>query len=96
MRVPDFARYAENVRRMRSAAGALVKHAAGGFRTTRPDTLQARKEICLACEWWNPAGFAGTGQCRKCGCSIAKLHMPAQRCPIGRWLEEPADDLTTL
>ena len=64
---------------------AVAGYAAGGFRSVSPDVLAHRRAICTACEHWDPAGFAGTGRCKKCGCSCWKLHFPLSACPVGKW-----------
>ena len=65
---------------------SLVKWAGSGFTATDPDTLASRMEICRGCDLWDAAGMAGTGRCRKCGCSTqAKLRMASEKCPIGKW-----------
>jgi hypothetical protein len=67
-------------------AGSLKGWAAKGFAIVTPEQLDARKAICATCEFWNPAGFAGTGSCNKCGCSTqAKLRMSTSKCPIDKW-----------
>ncbi len=65
---------------------SLVKWAGSGFTATDPDTLASRMDTCKACDLWDAAGMAGTGRCRKCGCSTqAKLRMASEKCPIGKW-----------
>jgi hypothetical protein len=74
----------EALKNVRDAAVQFVK---GGFRTTPDEILKQRSEICASCEWQR--GFAGGGWatmlCGKCGCSGAKLALPQQRCPVGKW-----------
>jgi hypothetical protein len=65
---------------------SLVKWAGSGFNATDPETLASRMGTCKACDLWDAAGMAGTGRCRKCGCSTqAKLRMASEKCPIGKW-----------
>ena len=65
---------------------SLVKWAGSGFTATDPDTLASRMDTCKACDLWDAAGMAGTGRCRKCGCSTqAKLRMASEKCPLGKW-----------
>lgn len=64
---------------------AVAGFAAGGFRTVPEDVLAHRQGLCHACEHWDAQAFAGTGKCRKCGCSCWKLHFPRSACPIGKW-----------
>jgi hypothetical protein len=56
----------------------------GSFKVSE-ETFQARKAICLSCEYYDPSAFMGTGRCRVCGCGVAKLQMPHQECPKGKW-----------
>lgn len=48
--------------------------------------LETRKAICGACEFFNPKGNLGFGECKKCGCTRAKLFFKVSKCPIGRWV----------
>lgn len=65
---------------------AIGRWGASGFSTVTPEILSERLEICKGCEFWDRTGFAGTGSCRKCGCSTqAKLRMATEKCPIGKW-----------
>ena len=71
---------------------SLAKWANSGMQITTPEQLNARKAICATCEFWNPAGFSGTGSCKKCGCSTqAKLRMATSKCPIDKWGPIPQD-----
>jgi hypothetical protein len=73
-----------------SLASAFKQAASEGTLATRvsPETFALRKEICLGCEYYDPAAFLGTGRCRVCGCGVAKLHMPSQSCPKDKWGKE--------
>jgi hypothetical protein len=73
----------------KTAAASVAKFALGGFQTVPDNILKERAKICLACEFWDPAAFRGLGRCAKCGCSSAKLKMPHEKCPIGKWGPEP-------
>ncbi len=76
---------------------ALGRFLLGGAKRVSPKTLAARMAICAglggreACPQWNPKGWGGLGQCRKCGCSGIKLTWPAERCPLipPKWGPEP-------
>ena len=69
-----------------SLVGSLKGWAAKGFAVVTPEQLDSRKAICATCEFWNPAGFSGSGSCNKCGCStFAKLRMSTSKCPIDKW-----------
>jgi hypothetical protein len=71
---------------LKSASKAAANFARSGFATTDPDTLASRMDTCKACDLWDAAGMAGTGRCRKCGCSTqAKLRMASEKCPLGKW-----------
>lgn len=66
-----------------SSAADWAKH---GFPTLSESQLDERQNICKSCEFWNSDGFAGSGQCKKCGCSTAaKLRMATSKCPIDKW-----------
>jgi hypothetical protein len=74
------------VKKANNFVEAIGKWGASGFPTVTPEILSERLEICKDCEFWDRAGFAGTGSCRKCGCSTqAKLRMTTEKCPIGKW-----------
>jgi len=57
------------------------------FSKVSSEIFNMRKSICETCEHWNKDGFAGMGQCKKCGCSVGKLYIPGARCPDNppRW-----------
>lgn len=67
------------------ATRAVAGFATGGFRSVPGEVLAHRQAVCRACEHWDAQAFAGTGRCRKCGCSCWKLHFPKSSCPIGKW-----------
>lgn len=73
------------VRQAMQAGRAVAGFAAGGFRRVPEDVLAHRQSLCHACEHWDARAFAGTGRCKKCGCSCWKLHFPRSACPIGKW-----------
>jgi hypoxanthine phosphoribosyltransferase len=68
-------------------AAAVVKHVAGGARTTPLDEIERRFNICKQCTFFN--GHA----CTICGCHVGnepnawrnKIAMLSQECPIGKW-----------
>lgn len=64
---------------------SMADWAAHGFKVVSDPELDARKQSCEACQNWNADGYAGTGECKVCGCSRVKLYLAAQRCPIGKW-----------
>lgn len=51
-------------------------------------TFNERKSICQSCEYYDPSAFMNSGRCRVCGCGVAKLYMPNQECPKGKWGKE--------
>lgn len=67
-------------------AGSFGGFIINGFKVATEEQLTTRKAICKECPEWNPAGFGGTGSCKKCGCSTqAKLRMANSKCPIDKW-----------
>lgn len=49
---------------------------------TDEETMQARLDICNACEFL----FKKTTTCKKCGCfMVAKTKLKKAECPIGKW-----------
>ena len=75
-----------------AAVAAMIRWMKRGFPIVTEEILAERKSTCATCEWWEPKGFFHTGQCRKCGCSTAaKLAIPTEACPVGKW---PSLDLS--
>jgi hypothetical protein len=71
--------------------------AKAGFKRADESQLQSRLDICKGCEFWDQSGFAGTGSCKKCGCSTqAKLRMTTSKCPVDKWgpIEIPIIDVS--
>jgi len=56
-----------------------------GLPVSAAGELQHREAICLACRHWNPKAWLGTGGCRRCKCSRAKLFLATTRCPLNKW-----------
>jgi hypothetical protein len=69
----------EQAKNLTTALSGWVK---SGFVKVDEKTFKHRLSICTSCDYWNPKGFGGLGQCKMCGCSIGKLHLPASRCPL--------------
>lgn len=65
-------------------AGAIARHAAGGFATRSDDEVAAIVAICEACE--NYDAYRTT--CKKCGCKasgkglVDKIRWASERCPL--------------
>lgn len=55
-----------------------------------PEVQKQRFDICQNCEYF----YKVTTTCKKCGCFMKlKTWMPAQKCPINKWLEsEPNNE----
>ncbi len=67
-------------RRMAAAAWAALQFMRTGFALTPAQIHRARLRICQSCEHWSGS------TCRICGChQVVKLHLPFERCPIGKW-----------
>ena len=74
-----------------SLGKSMTRWARAGFRRVREETLRDRRTACQACEHWDAEAFLGTGRCRQCGCGGAKLRLPHEKCPVGKWApEDPA------
>lgn len=73
--MPGFFQKAKNF------ALALLQHAASGMRNATEEQQEARMAICRACP-----EFTADGECRQCGCVMAKkVAWAEQACPIGKW-----------
>jgi hypothetical protein len=72
------------------AAVTTLRHRAA---TVDPDHYAANLDICRACEFWDPAGWAGTGKCthQKCGCTKLKQKLVGHQCPLNppKWTNPP-------
>jgi len=66
-------------------AKAVIQSVRSGSFKVSEETFNERKSICNSCEYFDPSAFMGTGRCRVCGCGVAKLQMPQQECPKGKW-----------
>lgn len=79
--------------KLTTQAASLAKAVVSAVRSGGPlkvaeETFLKRKEICNQCEYYDPSAFMNTGRCRVCGCGVAKLQMPNQECPKGKWGKE--------
>jgi hypothetical protein len=72
-----------------SFIAAMSDFAGSGFKRVTAQQLAERKAICAGCKFFDPAGYAGAGKCKKCGCSSYKLDIAASRCPMGYWENVP-------
>jgi hypothetical protein len=77
----------------KSLTFALSDWAKSGFVKVPSKIFEHRLSICKACDYWNPDGFSGLGQCKMCGCAVGKLHLPNSRCPLKepKWTAVPAN-----
>lgn len=57
-----------------------------GLRVIQDESvIQARRQACEACEFWDH------GRCKECGCyTFAKSRLAQENCPHNRWPELPA------
>lgn len=71
---------------MKTAAQAGKNFVKSGMHFATPEQFAEREAICKSCEYWNPKGYANTGQCLKCGCATkAKLRLASESCPLKKW-----------
>ena len=64
---------------------ATYNWAKSGFKLADEAELARRTQICNKCKFWYPTARMGLGKCLKCGCSLAKLKLASEKCPIGKW-----------
>lgn len=72
-------------------ATSMSQWASKGFKMATEKTRKERFATCEKCDFWKPKNFGGMGQCLKCGCSGAKMHLATSSCPIGKWGSEELD-----
>lgn len=69
-----------------SLAASLTEWAAAGFKVVSQEEFDRRLATCKSCEFWDGRAMAGTGKCKKCGCSTqAKLRLSTAACPENKW-----------
>jgi hypothetical protein len=68
-----------------SFIGEMAKSAKSGFKMASEEEILKRKSICQSCPHWNQNAFMGSGKCKICGCSGAKLWLATSSCPIKKW-----------
>lgn len=71
-----------SIEQAKSLIVALSGWAQSGFVKVPIKIFEHRLSICKTCDYWNPDGFKGLGQCKICGCSGGKLHLPNSHCPL--------------
>ena len=77
-------------RKVANLAAAAVDVAAAALAdptapiTVPDEVLATRRAACAGCDYHDPAGNLGLGECKHsaCGCTGAKLHLAALRCPL--------------
>jgi hypothetical protein len=67
-----------------------------GAKLVSREKRKANQAICDACQYWNPKGNAGLGECQypKCGCTKIKGALVGMKCPIDKWTNVPEKELT--
>ena len=70
--------------RLRRELTSWVK--AGAHMATRANRI-ARLKVCASCEYFDPSGNWGLGQCRApgCGCTKDKAYLATSKCPKDKW-----------
>lgn len=68
----------------------LFTMARSGFKLVPRELRKARRAVCDTCDFWNPKGNLGLGECKypKCGCTQIKTAFNAMKCPIGKWPDQ--------
>ena len=65
---------------------ALGQWVNAGAPVATDQQITFRRLICGKCDFWDQAGYAGTGACRKCTCAMAiKIRIGNMVCPLGKW-----------
>ena len=76
------------IREMASnAALALARFVKSGLKVVDEDTLMDRISTCRACKEFDESARMGMGKCsaQGCGCTVLKLYMASEKCPLGKW-----------
>ena len=65
----------------------LTEWAKAGAPLASKPIRKARLAVCATCEYYDPKGNWGMGQCRApgCGCTKVKAFLATSRCPKGKW-----------
>lgn len=71
-------------KRLRHELGIWAK---AGLPVAPKALRKARLAVCAACEYYDPAGNWGMGQCKApgCGCSRVKAALLTSVCPKNKW-----------
>ena len=70
---------------LQNFTSATFHWASAGFKIADDETLAKRQAFCDTCQYWKASARLGMGKCLKCGCSLAKLKLAFEECPIGKW-----------
>ena len=75
----------------------MVTWAKLGFPTVPRAVRKARMAICLACEYFDPKGNLGFGECRVkgCGCTNLRTFLATYDCPKRKWPPLPVQGQKT-
>jgi len=70
---------------MKKLATSVGLWAKAGFPVADEVTLSHRAKTCFDCPKMNRDARFGLGRCEECGCSLPKLALQTERCPIDKW-----------
>jgi len=70
---------------LQNFTSATFRWASAGFKIADDETLAKRQAFCDTCQYWKASARLGMGKCLKYGCSLAKLKLASEECPIGKW-----------
>jgi hypothetical protein len=73
------------LRPIKNFAGSMKNWVANGMPIATKEVYDFRKSICDSCPFWDKDGNMGMGKCNQCGCTVAKLHLATEKCPVGKW-----------
>jgi hypothetical protein len=65
--------------RVAASSHAAWEFVASGFARVTAAEYERRMTVCEGCPHWNGV------RCDICRCFSMKLHLPSERCPIGKW-----------
>ena len=81
---------------LQNFTNATFRWASAGFKIADDETLAKRQAICDTCQYWKASARLGMGKCLKCGCSLAKLKLASEKCPIEKWSKRAFRDSERL